>query len=162
MHRLQSFGKPNFASEFIKLIPQLQRKVIARKISARPLCWTIHLFHIAVKVHAIIQKNIASQFSLLCLLSNMPTAATQLFSRPVQHSQLPISTVYLPQIWTFSSTAQFSWQRCFTIGAGGCGKLCWPLWNCWLSLEPFLSRASEKALFRPLNFQFFAKRLDEK
>ena len=131
MHRLQSFGKPNFASEFTKFIPQLQRKVIARKISARPLCWTIHLFHIAVKVHASIRKNIASQFSLLCLLSNMPTAATQLFSRPVQHSQLPISTVYLPQIWTFSSTAQFSWQRCFTIGAAGCGKLCLPLWNCY-------------------------------
>ena len=54
-HCLQSFRKTNFATAFTKLISRLQTKGLARKISARPLCWTIHQLLKSVEFHTSIQ-----------------------------------------------------------------------------------------------------------
>ena len=54
-HCLQSFRKTNFATAFTKLISRLQTKGLARKISARPLCWTIHQLLNSVEFHTSIQ-----------------------------------------------------------------------------------------------------------
>ena len=91
MHRLQSFGKPNFASEFTKFIPQLQRKVIARKISAR---LSVELF-----IYFILQWKSTQVFGKILLVSFL----FFVFYRTCQQQQHNVSADQ-------SSTPSFQYQ----------------------------------------------------